>query len=242
MEPVTQVVLDVVEQFEKLETSEAVWNHFLLFAKQFGFQFGVLFDLPGPHERLEETMVCLSGPDGWPERYFAQDYVSRDPLVLQSAQSPDPYMWGELLTNPAYNSGQTRILHEAAEFGMQNGFAVPILSMQYGMTLVTVSGSPKKLSTRDRAELQLAAISAHARIRELHPRKRRLPPLPPLSPRERECLAWSAAGKSDWEIGEILSISERTAYAHIENIRRKYGVATRHQAIVFGLRSGAIYA
>jgi LuxR family quorum sensing-dependent transcriptional regulator len=243
MEGVTQVVLDVVEQMETLDTtSDEVWNRFLSFAKQFGFQFGALCDLPGPQERFEDTMVCLSWPEGWPERYFEQGYVTRDPAVMQSAQSPDPYMWSELLANPVYNAGQRRIVHEATEFGMNNGLVVPILTLRYGMTLVTVGGSQRVLSTRERAELQLAAIYAHARVRELSPRKRRLPTLQALSPRERECLAWAAAGKSDWEIGEILSISERTAYAHIENVRRKYGVASRHQAIVLGLRSGAIYA
>jgi DNA-binding CsgD family transcriptional regulator len=64
--------------------------------------------------------------------------------------------------------------------------------------------------------------------------------VPALTPRERECLAWAASGKSDREIGDILSISERTAYGHIERVRRKYGVASRNQAIVVALRSGAI--
>ena len=242
MESITHAVLDVVEEMEALDRSDAVWQKFLSFAQQFGFQFGALCDLPGPRENLEDTMVCLSWPEGWPERYFERGYVARDPAVLQAAQSTTPYMWNELLANPAYDSGQRRIVHEATEFGMTDGFVIPILTVRYGMTFVTVGGARKSLTTRERAELQLAAIYAHARIRELSSSKRRVPAAPALSPRERECLAWAAAGKSDREIGAILSISERTAYAHIERVRRKYGVANRQQAIVFGLKSGAIYA
>jgi len=242
MEGVTSAVLDVVEQMEALGTSDAVWNRFLSFAKQFGFQFGGLCDLPGPQERLEDMVMCLSWAEGWPEHYFEQGYMARDPVLIQSAQSSDPYTWSELLANPTYNAGQKRILHEAIEFGVDDGFVIPILTLRYGMTLMALGGAQKSLSTRQRAELQLASIYAHARIRELLPSKRGLRALPALSPRERECLAWAAAGKSDWEIGEILSISERTSYAHIENVRRKYGVASRNQAIVLGLRSGAIYA
>jgi hypothetical protein len=92
---------------------------------------------------------------------------------------------------------------------MNDGFVVPILTLRYGMTLVGVAGTRKSLSTRERAELQLAAIYAHARIRELSPGKRRVPALPALSPRERECLAWTAAGKSDREIGDI-TLHQRT--------------------------------
>jgi LuxR family quorum sensing-dependent transcriptional regulator len=83
------------------------------------------------------------------------------------------------------------------------------------------------------------AIYAHARIRQLSP-QRRYVPLPSLSERERECLHWASAGKTDWEIGEILSISEKTANAHIERAKRKYNVATRVQAVVLALRAGEI--
>ena len=65
--------------------------------------------------------------------------------------------------------------------------------------------------------------------------------LPPLSNREREVLQWAAVGKSDWEIGEILSISEKTANAHIENVKRKYGVTSRVHAVVKGMSSRAIH-
>jgi len=242
MEAVTHAVLDVVEVMETMNSPDAVWEKFLFVAGQFGFQFAAMCDLPGPQQRLEDTIMRHSGPEGWMERYFERGYVTRDPIVLQSAQSSVPYMWKEVLSNPAYGADQRRIVHEATEFGMKEGLVIPILTLRYGMTLVGVAGARKSLSTRERAELQLAAIYTHSRIRELSPTKGRLREVPALTPRERECLAWAAAGKSDREIGDILSISERTAYGHMERVRRKYGVASRHQAIVLGLRSGAISA
>jgi len=38
-----------------------------------------------------------------------------------------------------------------------------------------------------------------------------------LSAREQSCLSWTARGKSSWEIGRILSISENTVIYHIKN-------------------------
>lgn len=52
-------------------------------------------------------------------------------------------------------------------------------------------------------------------------------PLRPLSKREREVLRWVILGKSDRDIGQILSISPKTANAHVENIKRKYDVSSR---------------
>ncbi|WP_409997200.1 helix-turn-helix domain-containing protein [Bradyrhizobium cosmicum] len=46
-----------------------------------------------------------------------------------------------------------------------------------------------------------------------------------LSPREYECLEWSARGKSAAEIGIILGIAERTAGFHLDNARRSSGSA-----------------
>jgi DNA-binding response OmpR family regulator len=53
-----------------------------------------------------------------------------------------------------------------------------------------------------------------------------------LREREVETLTWAARGKTFGEIGEILGLSKRTVEFHLENARRKLGVATRTQALV----------
>ncbi|WP_275174802.1 response regulator transcription factor [Bradyrhizobium sp. CSS354] len=53
-----------------------------------------------------------------------------------------------------------------------------------------------------------------------------------LSPREYQCIEWSARGKSAGEIEIILSIAERTARFHLDNVRAKLGVSSLRQAIV----------
>jgi DNA-binding CsgD family transcriptional regulator len=63
-----------------------------------------------------------------------------------------------------------------------------------------------------------------------------------LSEREKACLAWSARGKSSWEIGRILSISENTVVFHIKNAMRKLGTSNRTLAAVKALQLGLIEA
>ncbi len=53
-----------------------------------------------------------------------------------------------------------------------------------------------------------------------------------LREREVEALTWAARGKTFAEIGTILSLSKRTVEFHLENARRKLGVATRTQALI----------
>ena len=58
--------------------------------------------------------------------------------------------------------------------------------------------------------------------------------------RESEILGWVAVGKSDWAIGQLLRISGKTVNFHVENAKRKFGVATRVQAVIVALRAGII--
>jgi DNA-binding response OmpR family regulator len=53
-----------------------------------------------------------------------------------------------------------------------------------------------------------------------------------LRAREVETLTWAARGKTFEEIGTILSLSKRTVEFHLDNARRKLGVATRTQALI----------
>jgi len=56
-----------------------------------------------------------------------------------------------------------------------------------------------------------------------------------LSPRESEIITWIALGKSSWETGRILSISEHTVNQHIENVVRKLGARNRTEAVTRAL-------
>lgn len=68
---------------------------------------------------------------------------------------------------------------------------------------------------------------------------RRQPP-PLLTLREKECLTWAAAGKTNWEIGYILNIAERTAEHHLANATRKLDAVNRCQAVARAVSMGLV--
>jgi DNA-binding CsgD family transcriptional regulator len=61
-----------------------------------------------------------------------------------------------------------------------------------------------------------------------------------LTPQELECLRWCKEGKTNWEIGEILSISEKTVEFHLTNLMRKLGASNRITAVIVGIKKGLI--
>jgi DNA-binding CsgD family transcriptional regulator len=61
-----------------------------------------------------------------------------------------------------------------------------------------------------------------------------------LTRREREVLALVAAGMTDPEIAEHLSIGRRTAESHVSAVLAKLGVETRSAAAASAVRHGLV--
>ncbi len=62
-----------------------------------------------------------------------------------------------------------------------------------------------------------------------------------LTARELEVLNQIAAGKSNLEIGTLLSISEGTVKAHVNNILTKLSVTDRTQAVITAIQRGIVH-
>jgi DNA-binding CsgD family transcriptional regulator len=60
---------------------------------------------------------------------------------------------------------------------------------------------------------------------------------PALSERERQVLQWVREGKTNHEIGQILSISPLTVKNHVQRILRKLNVSNRAQAAARGVKN-----
>jgi DNA-binding CsgD family transcriptional regulator len=61
-----------------------------------------------------------------------------------------------------------------------------------------------------------------------------------VSERERQCLLWSARGKTSFEIAKILSLSEHTVNHYLTNATNKLDASNRAHAIVKAIRLGIV--
>ena len=62
--------------------------------------------------------------------------------------------------------------------------------------------------------------------------------IPCLTPKEQEILSWCARGKTSAEVAIILNRSETTINFHIANLRMKFGVTSRHAAVIKAIKLG----
>lgn len=180
----------------------------------------------------------------WGARFIEARYDRIDPILARAEVERLPYHWKAADYVGRASPKQRQMFDEAAEFGLTLGVSVPIRNAQGPAAYVTLVANENATSFARNAEenrhlIHLLALhfDAHA-MSKLRPDSGRQEAR--LTPREMECLLWTARGKSTFEIATILSISRRTVVFHLENVKRKFGVATTRQAIVEGLRRDII--
>jgi len=166
----------------------------------------------------------------WVERYIGHDYHYVDPVVAKARSTPKAFAWDELKSEGFIKGRAKQTFEEAGEFGIKAGYTIPVFQANGYLAVASFDSDEGVQDKRIRAALQLATIYFHARL--LAFRDESLACDAQLTPRQRECLHWVARGKTDWEIGEILKISEATVHTHVEKAKRLYAVPTRLQAVV----------
>ncbi len=168
--------------------------------------------------------------------------MRRDPVMQHCRRQSLPIIWDQ----GTYTSqGQGELWEEQARYGYHTGIAMALhlpegKHFMLGVDRDRALPSDRHELTRVVADLQLFAVHAlDAALRVLVPAASS-PDAPSLTPRELEALRWTMEGKTAWEVGSILGITERTAVLHVNNAMRKLGCVNKHQAVLKALRLGLI--
>jgi len=181
-------------------------------------------------------------PTGYKDTFRDTTEWQLDPVMQHCKRQSVPIIWNQE-TYTAQNRGS--FWEEQARFGYRTGIAMALhmpdgRHFMLGMDRDSALPSDPTELTRVVAELQLFAVHAQdAAVRLLLPRDA-MQERPKLTPREVEALKWTMAGKTAWEVGQVLAISERTVVMHLQNAMHKLDVTTKHQAVIKALGFGLI--
>lgn len=214
---------------------------------QFGINHFVLYQATDRGRR--PTGARISGPmhRDWRKHYIDNGMANYDELLKSGLNSAAPTTWTKFRAENQISDGQKLLFDEARSFGLKDGFYLPIHQADgsmYGVSMMV----PHKLEADSRllAALHLLSIYYSFAANRLGLEVPE-PPSPPsdvrrlLTPRQRQCLQWVRAGKSSWEIGEILDLSEHTVNEHLEEARRRLNVHTTTQAVIEAALRGLIH-
>ncbi len=231
---------EFIEKLQKLKGYDEIRNLIVSEFEWYGLTRVTSWAMPGPGE--EGNISLNTRPTDYVDHYMAKQYVDRDPVVTELRRTLSPASWKDIKANRRLTKEEKRIFAEAGEFDADDGFTIPIITLSGSVGVFSPCGRKPDLSPRARSALEIIAVYSYqalqrARLQEYRTRRE---VIIPLTPREREVMKWVAAGKSDDEIGEILTISRETATTHVENAKRKLDATRRTYAVVQALRFGEI--
>lgn len=178
-----------------------------------------------PHEYIQ-TLQQSNGLTTSP--ILAQWIETRRPVLFEMVEKHRESMW--LQNFKRYG------LHNAAAHGQCDMHSRA--TSYFGFTKI-----PGKLTSRHADLLEMLAPHLHAALVRVvdninkEPHKSTAYPHG-LTEREYQVLQWLGSGKTNWEIAQILHVSENTIKNHVQRILSKLKVNTRAQAAVQGLSFG----
>ncbi|WP_349963274.1 LuxR family transcriptional regulator [Rhizobium sp. ZPR3] len=184
---------------------------------------------------VDAPYVRTTYPDAWVARYLLRGYVKVDPIVCEGLVRQMPFDWREVEVPQASH----KFLQDAQEHGVgANGYSIPIVDKKrralFSLNSRKTDSDWSNLVEMRRHEwLDLAFLIHRKAVFELHGEH---DPVPQLGPREKECLYWSALGKTNDEIAEILGLSMHTTNRYLMSARHKLGAASTTAATALAIQ------
>lgn len=237
-------MIDTALLIELLEApSDQNWTERLFaLSRDQGFEQVLYGVVPSRHVRFENAFLRSNYSPEWRDRYDRNGFAYVDPTVGHCLSSTLPLIWA-----PAtFGGGASGALYEeASAHGIRSGVTLPVHGPQGEVGIISFASDtrPNAPFVRSVAEALpvLSLIRDYAFASSARWREAKLEPeLPRLTRRELEVLQWVMAGKSSWEVARITNCSEATVNFHLANVRQKFGVNTRQQAVVKAISCGLL--
>jgi len=210
----------------------------LRYVARYGFNHVLAGTMPAtgePGSAQRAHVIFGEWPKPWFERYFTRGYLDTDPTIHRVRAATVPFFWSEL---GRLDPPQARIMDEASEFGLVGGLTVPLVGLAGETAGFSVAGRHVEHHPLLKGMVTLLATCAIAHCLGLD--GERGAEQTTLTMREASILQWVAEGKTDWEIGEILSISEHTVDKYLRGIFTKLRTSSRVAAVAKAMRAKII--
>lgn len=225
--------------------SETDWcNHLFSLARGMGFSQLLFAVVPSRQNSLETAFLRSNYSEHWRRAYDAQKMLHHDPTVTHCVIHTTPLIWAPSIFRTTL---QKQVYEEACSFGIRSGVTLPMHGPrgELGILCFVDDAHPgrafqRELSHRLPALALIRDYALESSRRFFAPDQPQPESVPSLTRRELECLKWIMVGKTSWETGQILRCSEAAVNFHLNNVRQKFGVSSRSQAVVKAIRLGLL--
>lgn len=182
------------------------------------------------------TIYITNNSDEFIAKYDAENHLPNNLTISRLRQSAIPVTWDiRSFRHDARRVERQRTVDLLAEFGMFMGANFALHDSRGTQGGLILTGDRAIPELRELAELNLLANVVFDRLNlrggqdagaaSLH-----------LSERELQVLAWAGAGKTSWEIANILELSEHTVNQYFASCLPKLNATNRLHAVAKAIR------
>jgi DNA-binding CsgD family transcriptional regulator len=232
---------ELIEQLQAAASVEELHRCGTEIAGAYGFDH-FIYGASIPTSFVQPQAVIISGyPQDWRDHYIANAYQRIDPTVHHCARRLTPLTWSDISVT---DRAAQKLLHECRDFGLASGTSLPTHGRNGEFAMLSLAS--RHDSADSAAQIERSLADTHLLAAHFHETASRIlslvqiPGTGTLSEREKECLLWSAEGKTSWEISQILGISERTVVFHLQHATEKLKVSNRQHAVARAIALGLI--
>ena len=227
-------LIDRISQATRFEEGNFVLRNAIA---EMGFSHVAYAAVNLPSIKRARPLISVTYSAEWQKHYIQNNYVNIDPVVRAGLGGVLPIDWSKIRSDDPL---VLKFLGEAQEFKVGRvGLSIPVRGKynEFALFCVTADVSTAQWEKRMRylsRDLMLLAYQFHDWALKVEG-IRRDEYLDLLTMREKDCLRWRAQGKTDWEISQLVSISQSTVKFHLENARSKLNASNTVHAVAKAL-------
>lgn len=230
--------LEFVDAIEATRTSASVIFLFETMIRELGFHAYIMAGIPLSGQSLGQLTLANGWPSEWFDLYNRANLAAVDPIPRYSLQTLNPFLWTEAPYDRSEDPAAHEVMMRARDFRLNEGLCIPI-HYDDAAGAVSLGGERPTLDAETRRALHLMGVFTHGRLRSLA-RSATGATSRRLSRIEAEVLRWAAHGKTAWETGRILGLSERNVRWHLEEAQRKLQTKNKTATVAAALVNGEI--
>lgn len=200
---------------------------------------------PGTYgECLNVPVLTREFPKNWDRNW--SKHSAHDPYFEAAFVSQNPVRWADVKASLSdLKAKQQDCIHYIDDLGLNDGLTIPVCVSGRRFAFVTAldykeatSGNSLGMGEGQVELIKLIAhffdnhilgVSANSKGLGVH-----------LSPREKECLYWTAQGKTVDEIGAITGVSSETTRVYVKRIISKMNATNKTHAVAKAMHLGLV--
>ncbi len=231
---------DFVAALRSCKTGYDVFGVLKDISERYGYGLFIVMHLPERTDlSLSDQIIITNWNPELVRAYDAKGLFITSPVITHLRKSVLPYSWNvEELNLDRTDDKAADAVQLFEKFGLLRGVYIAC-SDRYGQRgAVGYAGSKARIDEHAIAELNYLSLHVYERICDISDATSEMDDV--LTHREKECLAWTASGKTSAEIAMILEISKNTVNHYLAAAAAKLGTVNKAHTVATAIRRGLL--